>query len=143
LARPPQGHAPPEALAHGARAVEAGRRAVATEPCPDGPRRLEVLELDLDQVRQLQVVEEEIEKFVLGQREGEIVLALAVRAALAAAAASAALGLGDLVADLVLLIARQDVVAQARVAAKPEGGLAQALRADGDLLRALRFRDLA
>src|SRR5207253_6789617 len=105
--------------------------------------RLEVLELDLDEVRQLQIVEEEIEKLVLGEREGEIVLALAVGTTLAAAAARAALGLRDLVADLVLLVARQHVVAHARVAPQAERRLAQALGADGDLLRALGLRDLA
>ena len=73
----------------------------------------------------------------------EIVLAFAVRAALAAATAAAALGLGDLVADLVLLVAGQHVVARAGVAAEREGGLAQALGADGDLLGALGLRDLA
>ena len=106
-------------------------------------RRLQVLQLDLDQVRQLQVVEEQIEELVLGQREGEIVLALAVGTALAAASASAALRFGNLVADLVLLVARQHVVALARVAPEAEGGLAQALGADRDLLGALGLGDLA
>src|SRR5581483_2257942 len=143
LARTPERHAPPQALAHGARAVEAGRRAVAAEAGADGARRLEVLELHLDQVGQLEVVEEEIEELLLGEGEGKIVLALAVGAALAAAAARAALRLGNLVADLVLLVAGQHVVAHARVAAEAEGGLAQALGADGDLLGALGLGDLA
>ena len=117
-ARPTQRHAPTKALAHGARAVEPGRRAVAGEAGARELRRLQVLELDLDQVRQLQIVEEQVEEFLLGQREGELVLALAVGAALAAAPAAAALRLGDLVADPVLLVARQDVVARAGVAAR-------------------------
>ena len=113
------------------------------KPARASLRRLQVLELHLDQVRQLQIVEEQIEEFFLGQGEGELVLALAVGAALAAATASAALRLGDLVADLVLLVARQHIVALARVAAEREGRLAQALGADGDLLRAFGLRDLA
>ena len=80
------------------------------------------LSLHLDQVRQLQVVEEEIEELFLGEGEGEFVLALAVRAALAAAAAAAALGLRDLVADLVLLVARQHVVAQPVLRPRPNEG---------------------
>ena len=143
LARPPQRHAPAQALAHGAGAVEAGRRAVAGVAGARQLRRLQVLEPDLDEVGQLEVVEEQVEELFLGEREGELVLALAVGTALAAAPAPAALGLGDLVADLVFLVARQHVVALAGVAAKREGGLAQALRADRDLLRALGLRDLA
>src|SRR5262245_13324756 len=87
--------------------------------------RLQVLQLHLDQVGELQVVEEEVEELLLGQGEGELVLALAVGAALAAAPA-AARGLRDLVADLVFLVAGQHVVAPACVAAERAGGLAQA-----------------
>ena len=143
LARPPQRHAPAQALAHGAGAVEAGGRAIAGVAGTRQPRRLQVLEPDLDEVGQLEVVEEQVEELFLGEREGELVLALAVGAALAAAPAPAALGLGDLVADLVLLVAGQHVVVLAGVAAEREGGLAQALGADGDLLGALGLGDLA
>ena len=143
LARTAQGQSAPEALAHGTRMIEPGRRTVGGEPGTRRLRRLQVLEPHLDQVRQLEIVEEEVEELFLGQGEGELVLALAVGAALAAATASAALRLGDLVADLVLLVARQHVVARARVAARRKRGLAQALGADGDLLGAFRLRDLA
>ncbi len=143
LARPPQRHAPAQALAHGAGAVEAGRGPVAGVAGARQLRRLQVLELDLDEVGQLQIVEEQVQELFLGEREGELVLALAVGTALAAAPAPAALGFGDLVADLVFLVARQHVVVLAGVAAEREGGLAQALRADGDLLRALGLGDLA
>src|SRR5262249_36318004 len=57
-----------------------------------------------------------------------------------AAAAAAARRLRDLVANLVLLVARQHIVAPAAVAAHREGRLAQALGADGDLLRPFRLR---
>ena len=144
LARPPQRHAPAQALAHGARAVEPGGRPVGGEA---GARQscgaFRSLSLTLIEVGQLQIVEEQVEELFLGEREGELVLALAVGAALAAAPAAAALRLGDLVADLVFLVARQHVVALAGVAAEREGGLAQALGADGDLLRAFGLGDLA
>jgi hypothetical protein len=55
------------------------------------------------------------------------------------AAPAAAWRLGDLVADLVFLVARQHVVAPASVAAEREGGLAQALGANGDPLGAFRL----
>ncbi len=85
------------------------------KPARASVRRLQVLELGLDQVGQLQVLEEQVEEFVLGQREDEIVLALAVGAALAAATAAAALRrLADLVADRELLVAGQHEVALRR-----------------------------
>ena len=143
LRRAPQRDAPAEALAHGAGVVEPGGRAVHGEAGARHLGRLQVLELDLDQVGQLEIVEEQVEELFLGQREGELVLALAVVDALAAAPAAAALRLGDLVADLVLLVAGQHVVARAGVAAEREGRLAQALGADRDLLGALGLRDLA
>ncbi len=138
-----QGNAPAEALAHGAGMVEAGGRAVHAEAGARHLGRLHVLQLDLDQVGQLEVVEEQVEELFLGEREGELVLAFAVVDALAAATAAAALRLGDLVADLVFLVAGQHVVARAGVAAEREGRLAQALGADGDLLGAFGLRDLA
>ena len=111
-ARPPQRQAAPQALAHGARVVEPRRRAVGCEARARRLGRLQVLELHLDQVRQLQVVEEQIEELVLREREGELILAFAVGTALAAASAASALRLGYLVADLVLLVAGKHVVAQ-------------------------------
>ena len=123
--------------------IEAGGRTVGGEACPRRFRSLQVLQLDLDQIGQLQIVEEKIEELFLGQREGELVLSLAVRAAAAATATTAALRLRDLVADLILLVARQHVVVHAAIAAEAEGGLAQALGADGDLLRAFGLRHLA
>src|SRR5690606_13830850 len=96
------------------------------------------------EVRKLQVLEEEIEELVLGKREDEIVLSLAVRARLASAAAStAALRLRDEIADLVVLVPRQDHVARAAVTAVRERWLAHALRANRDLLGAFDLGHLA
>ncbi len=107
-------------------------------------RRLEVLELDLDQVRQLQIVEEQVEEFFLGQREGEIVLALAVGAALAAAATAAALAAsGSRRRPCTPRCPAARSRAGPSCGPKTEGRLAQALGADRDLLGALGLRDLA
>src|SRR4029450_6064684 len=99
LARPTQRHAPAQALAHGAGAIEAGRGTVAGVAGTRQPRSLEVLEPDFDEVGKLQVVEEQVQELFLGERERELVLALAIGAALAAASAPAALRFGDFVAD--------------------------------------------
>src|SRR5262249_11031073 len=104
---------------------------------------LQILELHLDEVRQLQIVEEQVEELFLGQGEGELILTFAVGAALAATASATALRLGDFVADFVALIAGQHVIPLPRVAAEREVRLAQALGTDGDLLRAFGLGDLA
>ena len=67
----------------------------------------------LGEIRQFQVFQEQIDEFVARQREAEIVLALAVRAAFRASAAGAALRARDGVAFDVLLVAGQQMVAHA------------------------------
>ena len=74
-----QGQAPTKAFAHGAGAAEPGRRPVAGKARAHELRRLQVLESDLDQVGKLEVVEEQIEEFLLRQSKGELVLTFAIR----------------------------------------------------------------
>ena len=59
----------------------------------------------LRQIGQLQVFQEQVDELVARQREAEVVLALAVRAALGAATTAAALRTRDRVAFDVLLVA--------------------------------------
>ena len=88
---------------------------------------LRSLSLTLIRFGKLQIVEEQVEEFLLGQRECELVLALAIGTSLVAASSAATLWLGDLVADPVFLVARQHVVAGTGRAAEREIGLAQTL----------------
>src|SRR5262245_30688220 len=138
-----QRQAAAEAFAHRPGTAQPGRRSVAGKAGTGELRRLQILEFDLDQVRELQVIEEQVEEFLLRQRKGEFILAFAIRTALAASAAAPALRLGDLVADPILLVARQNVVAGAGVATQRKVGLAQTLGADRDLLGTLGFGDFA
>src|SRR5262245_803691 len=119
-----QGQAASEAFAHRACTAQAGRRSVAGKAGTGELRRLQILEFDLDQVGKLQVIEKQVEEFLLRQRKGEFILAFAIRTALTASAAAATLRLGDLITDPVLLVAWQDVVAGTGVATQRKVGLA-------------------
>jgi hypothetical protein len=140
-ARAAQGDAPGDAVAHRADAVELGGRAVNSEAGANGCRRAHVLELGLDEVRELQILEEQIEKFLLRQDEDEIILAMPVRRAMRAASASALGRFRDRIADDIALIAGKDEIARP-VSPQMEGGLVQALGADTDFLAAFDFGDL-
>ena len=95
----------------------------------------------LRQVRQFQVFQEQIDELVAREREAEIVLPLAVGTAFGAAAAGAALRAGDRVAFDILLVARQQVVAQATRGTAMERRFVHALRGQRDLARLIRILD--
>ena len=82
-AGPPQGDAAGEAIAHGARNGDVRRRPGAAIAGAAGLNRALALHLPLREVGQLEILQEEVEEFVIGQRKAEFVFALAVGAAAA------------------------------------------------------------
>ena len=98
-------------------------------------------ELGLDQVRQCQVFKEELHELFLGEREGEVVLALAAVAGLRAAAL-AALGTLDAIATHMVGVARVHHVAHAALAVV-EDGFADVLAGNSDVFRTLDIADVA
>ena len=105
--------------------------------------RLGVDHAALRQIRKFQVLEEQIDELVARQGEAEIVLALAVRAALGTAATAAALRTRDGVAFDVLLVAWQQMVADAAAPAAMERRFVHALRRQRDLARLVGVLDAA
>ena len=141
--RPLQRDAPAQAVAHGALDVDVGGAAVDRIA---GALRLEgggFLQVGLDQVRQLQVLEEEVQELLAGQGEGELVLALAAVAGFLAAAAAAAGRLVDAVARGELLVAREDALPPSALGIVVEARLADALGRDRDRLAGADVGDLA
>jgi hypothetical protein len=130
--RPVQRNAPRQAVPHGADHVDVARRSAGRET---GARRLKgdgLLEVGLDEVRKLQLLEQDVEIFIAAEGEAEIVLALAVGAAFAAAPAATTLRLRQLVAGDELLVAGMDVLAGAALAGMVEARLLDALAGDVD-----------
>ena len=114
-----QRDAPRQAVAHRARSARGWPASPARQVANSrrgASSRLGVDHPALGQVGQFEVFEEQVDEFVARQREAEIVLALAVRAAFRAAAARAALRARDGVALDVLLVAGQQMVADAAAA---------------------------
>ena len=139
IGRPLERKPPSERVAHGAPDVEVGGRATDRK---SGTARLaggDFLQGLLDQVRQLEVLEEDVEELVARKHEGEIVLALAVGRPLAAAApAGAARRLGDLVAGAEVLVAGQDPLAPATLGRVVEMRLLDAVGRHGDRFATVR-----
>ena len=119
-----------QALPHRAQHVEVGDHAVGGIAGAPGLGELGVLQRRLDEVGQLQILEQEIEELLFRQREGEIVLAVAVLGALAAAAALPALRLVDAVAGDELLVAGQHPLAVAAAVGVVEHRLVDAVGRD-------------
>jgi hypothetical protein len=143
FARPAQRDAARHGIAHGAHAIQLGRRAVRGEARAHRHGRADVLELGLYEVGELKVVEEQVEEFFLGQGEDEIILAMAIGASPLPTPATARGRLGDGVADNEILVAGQHHIPFAAVLAEPEGRLVQAFGADLDFLAAVDLGDLA
>src|SRR5690606_37920474 len=139
LERDPPGIAVP----HGAEDVEIGGDAGAGVSGPTPGDRGDLLEVGLDEIRKLQVLEEDVEELLARQSELELVLAIAAIARLAAAAAPALGRLLHAVADDELLVPGKDAltVTPGRGVAKLR--LADSLRRDGNGLAIGRIRDAA
>src|SRR5262249_22187882 len=126
--------APADGSAHRAHDVQVVGRSVGGEASAVGLELGRLGERGACQVRQRQVVEEDLHELFLGEMEDEIVLALARVARLAAAAsASAALRPLDAVALHVVLVARVDHLSLATLAV-PEDRLVDVLLPDVDAL---------
>src|SRR5690606_5736807 len=123
--------------------VELCRRTLGGEAGAHGLGRAQVFQLRLDEVRQLEVVEKEVEELLPRQAENEIILAFPVGAAFLAPASGAAFRFPDDVSDLVLPVAGEHEVALARVRAEREARLTQSLRADADIFAPIDLGDLA
>src|SRR5271154_2067290 len=95
----------------------------------------------LRQVREFQVLQEEIDEFVAREGEAEIVLPFTVGAAFGAATAGAALWAGDCVAFDILLVAWQQVVTQATRGTAMERRFVHALCGECDLARLISILD--
>src|SRR6185312_770182 len=121
-----------------------GRRAGDREAGARQLRRLGLLEPRLDQVRQFEILEEEIEELLLGKDELErVLLAAILGAGLAAAAALAGGRPLDRVADDEFLVAGDDVVAPAAGRGAVEHRLGDAAGRDRDFLAAVALTHLA
>jgi hypothetical protein len=120
---------------------EVGRRAADRIARPAPAHVLRLGEAALIEIGQLQILEEQVEVFLRGQREAEIVVAPAVGAAFRAGAA-ASLGLGDLVAFKELLVAGHDVLAHPAGRAA-QLRLAHAAHRDRDFAALLQILDVA
>ncbi len=104
-----QRDAPRMGRAQGADDVDARRVAVVADAGADGLEGVGAGDVALDQVGQLQVLEHEVEEFLLGDLEDEVVHAFAAVAGLAAAAAAPAAGwTGDVLAGGEFLVAGVD-----------------------------------
>ena len=138
----PQGNPACETVAHGAQPVELGRRALGGVASADWFGRAQIFQFGFDQVRQFQIFEKKIEKFLAAQAEDEIIFTFTVRTAFLAAAACTALRFADDVADRIFAISRQYEIALAGAGAKTEIRLAQSLRPNADVFAALDIGNL-
>ena len=136
--------APAERAAHAAHHVQVVGRAVAGEAGAVALPLGHLGQLRAHQVRQCQVLEEDLHELFAAQAEDEVVLAFALVAGLAAAAAlpAAALGSLDAVAAHELLVARVHDLAHAALAVA-EHGFGEVLLRDVDVLAALDVADAA
>jgi len=97
----------------------------------------------LGQIRQFQVFQEQIDELVTREGKAEVVLAIAVRTAFRPAPSAAALWPWDGVAFDVLLVARQQMIAQAAGRTAVQGGLVHPLRRQRDLASLISVLDAA
>ncbi len=95
------------------------------------------------QIRQFQIVEEYVEKFLLGQRELKAVLAFASLGGFRAAFAALALRPLDPVALLVFLVSRQHMVTLAMRGRGPDLRLLQPVGFHPDTILAAQIADAA
>ena len=157
-ARPLEREPAAEGVAHGAQKIDLRRRARRGDAgaAPDLARRF--LQRRADEIGKFEILEENVEDFVLRHREFEIVFAFAGIAGLfAAPAALAGARFLDLVARHEFLVAGQhEIVFAARLGIEPETRLLRALGGnldlafladigDGRILRAIsaRLREFA
>ena len=138
---PRQGDAARQAVAHGARQRQVGRRARDRIAGPGHALDRGGGEAPLDQVGQFEVVEEEVEIFLLCQNEAEFVLARPVRRALGARPAAARGVTRDGVTFEELLVARQQAFALPAGRGAPEARLAHPVERDPDLAALVEVLD--
>ena len=127
-------------VAHGAHEIHVGGRAGDGQPRALIGVGFDLFQGALDEVRQLQVFEKDIEKLVLRQRELEIVLSLAAIACVFTLAAARSLGwLFNLVPGGEFLVSGMHRFARAFFAVMGKARFSSRLRRDRDFLALVDF----
>src|SRR5690606_479879 len=135
-------NAPAEAVAHGLADIDVVRRAGRREAGAAWLESDRFLQAELDHVGQFKILEEEVQHFLAGKRELEVIFRLAP-SRLGAATSAAARGLGNTVARGEFLVAGQDIFTLAIARGMAEGRFARIARRHGHGVCALHVGDLA
>ena len=142
VAWPPQGQPAAERVPHSAPDIEVGGRPGDGLAGPPRLGHLGLLQRPLDEVRQLEILEEDLQELVARQHEGEAVLSLAIRHALPSPAPAGAFPrLLDVVARTEGLVAGQHVLATTAMGRVVEGRFADAVGRHGDIAAAIDLGD--
>ena len=96
----------------------------------------------LGEVRQFQILEKDVEKFLASKHETETVLAIAFARLFRSPAAPVPGGLGMMSPSTKALVARQDLIADVRLRPLAEARLSQAVNRQGDLAAVEHISDI-
>ena len=136
-----KGDSPGHAVPHCSHQRQICRRSGDRVARPHPAKRLGVHHPALCQIRKFEILQEQVDKLVAGQRKPEIILPVPVRTALAPGTTATAGRTGNRIPRHIFLVAGQQVVPKSAASAAAERRLVHALGRKRDLSRFVRVLD--